>query len=407
MARGLLHHHSIFNFYRLVPGVNKRKMPSNYNGSSPFQSTWILYLMHFFFAFTSRMWDMGIVLLIAEITNNSLSLVALAGLCNNLFLVMFMTTLGKWLDRSNRLSAAIVALTVKLCTLSVAYFICYYVAGLQQANLPVHPGLIYSLPILSAIASLSFSTISQSVEKDWIVVLSNDDSGWLASTNSIMTQIDSGVNSFAPPITGFLFLYFRPSNAAIILLGINALSTVMLYFFMNSLYHSWPSLSADRAAAISAKDEERVQLTDDKLNKSQRSDLIESNNKRFYIDFLNSGCAGAMTAYAFLYMTVLSYGSLMTVYLRWSGMSDAMVGVLRGGAAFSGLMGAVVFPFVNRSFGLYYASVISIVYQFILVAFAASSFFLFENHSTVWILAIAVVSRTLHTIVRFVDCQFE
>ncbi len=353
------------------------------------------------------MWDMGIVLLIAEITNNSLSLVALAGLCNNLFLVMFMTTLGKWLDRSNRLSAAIVALTVKLCTLSVAYFICYYVAGLQQANLPVHPGLIYSLPILSAIASLSFSTISQSVEKDWIVVLSNDDSGWLASTNSIMTQIDSGVNSFAPPITGFLFLYFRPSNAAIILLGINALSTVMLYFFMNSLYHSWPSLSADRAAAISAKDEERVQLTDDKLNKSQRSDLIESNNKRFYIDFLNSGCAGAMTAYAFLYMTVLSYGSLMTVYLRWSGMSDAMVGVLRGGAAFSGLMGAFVFPFVNRSFGLYYASAISIVYQFILVAFAASSFFLFENHSTVWILAIAVVSRTLHTIVRFVDCQFE
>jgi iron-regulated transporter 1 len=339
------------------------------------------------------MWDMGIVLLIAEITNNSLSLVALAGLCNNLFLVMFMTTLGKWLDRTNRLTAAVSALSVKLVTLSLAYSICYYVASLQQADAYVHPGLIYSLPILSAVASLSFNTISQSVEKDWIVVLSNGDSLWLATTNAIMTQIDSGVNSFAPPITGFLFLYFRPSNAAIILLGINALASVLLYFFMNSLYNSWPSLAADRGVSrVEGNEEERSRLTDDKITGSSSAKIQNNGNKWCFTDFMNSGCAGAMIAYAFLFMTVLSYGSLMTVYLRWSGMSDGMVGLLRGGAAFSGLMGAVLFPFFNHCFGLYYASAISIVYQFLLVGFAAASFFLYDNQQTVWILAFAVVS---------------
>jgi solute carrier family 40 (iron-regulated transporter), member 1 len=243
-------------------------------------------------------------------------------------------------------------------------------------------------------ASLSFNVISQSVEKDWIVVLSAGNSEWLSSTNAAMTQIDSGVNSFAPAITGYLFFYFQPSFAAVILLVVNVLSVVLLYYFMNSLYFSWPELANRKVLPIDTGTvDEQAKLTDGPISIQSESNLLlaRTTPKGMFTDFLQSGCAGAMIAYAFLFMTVLSFGSLMTVYLRWSGLSDGMVGLLRGGAAFSGLLGAVVFPYVQQQFGLHYASAFSIVFQTVLVSFAALSFFFFDNSLTMWILSFAVV----------------
>jgi hypothetical protein len=78
--------------------------------SEPFQNRKQLYLMHFFFAFVSRMWDMGIVLLVAQLTNNSLFLVAVTGLLSALAVFLFMTTVGAWLDKTNRITAVRVAL---------------------------------------------------------------------------------------------------------------------------------------------------------------------------------------------------------------------------------------------------------------------------------------------------------
>ena len=43
-----------------------------------YSQRWLLYIMHFCFAFVSRMWDMGVALLVAELTNNSLFFVAAA-----------------------------------------------------------------------------------------------------------------------------------------------------------------------------------------------------------------------------------------------------------------------------------------------------------------------------------------
>lgn len=357
---------------------------------SPYQYSWKLYTMHLFFTFTSRMWDMGIVFLIAELTNNSLSLVAFAGLCNNLFLVLFMTALGNFLDRTNRLAAAEIALTVKFVTLTSAYAICAYLSYNKDSTNTSY--LIYLIPILSAIASLSFSTIAQSVEKDWIVVLANGDSSWLATTNSIMTQIDSGVNSFAPAITGFMFVYLSMSTAAVVLLSINAFATLFLYIFMYYLYHSWPGLSVRSTRAVAS-----ATSNDDTFSSAATVDrgFISFFTCGVFDDFLTSGCAGAMISYALLYLTVLSFGSLMTVYLRWAGVSDGMIGVSRGAAAFTGLMGAVIFPFVNNCLGLYMTSVLSVAYQCVLVCFAAASFYLFDTHTTVIVLITAVVSHGL------------
>ena len=94
---------------------------------------------------------------------------------------------------------------------------------------------------------------------------------------------------------------------------------------MESLYHSWTGLSVreQKLSSSNKKAENQALLS----NSSQET---TTENVGYFHDFLHSGCAGTMMAYSFLYLTVLSYGSLMVVYLRWSKLSDGWIGVGRG-----------------------------------------------------------------------------
>lgn len=412
---------------RLVP----MSLKSNSNdlgktASGAYQNTMLLYTMHFFFAFTARMWDMGIVLLLSTLSNNNLTLVAFAGFLTNLYVVLFMGGIGHFLDNTNRLSAAQYALSAKLITVAVAYSICAYIfynrhEGNDPArddNAKLYEYLLYTIPFISASANLCFSTVSTSVEKDWIVVLADGDSRWLSNTNSRMTQIDSGCNAFAPALTGLLFVQFSPSVVAMILLLSNLFSTVFLYVFMHSLYDSWESLAVRQIAptpstnqssrtATANQSNARASETTSLLGKESYKQIPEgvmkgveestTTNYGFLTDFMNSGCAGTMIAYAFLYFTVLNFGSLMVVYLRWCNVSDAWIGAARGAGAFTGLLGATAFPYISNSIGIYRASNLSIIFQFLLVLIACGSFFFIQNgfgQYAVQVLCISVVSLT-------------
>lgn len=362
----------------------------------PYQFRAKLYVMHLCFVFTSRMWDMGIVFLLADLTDNSMGVVAFAGLLTNLSIVLFMPRSGALLDQTNRLVASEVALGVKFLTLTTAYAVCAYLA--HDSHDPAHEYLVYLLPVLCAVAGLSFNTISQSVEKDWIVVLSAGDSAWLSLTNSVLTQIDSAVNSVAPAVTGFIFLACSQTESALVLLGANLVASALLYFFLRDLYTSWPALArrshdpppSVKAPSIAAASNKAAIAADAPATSS--ASLVACCSLRDYDDFRQSGCASAMVAYAFLFLTVLNFGSLMTVFLRSAGLSDGWIGLARGVGAFTGLLGAVVFPFVNSCFGLYATSAMAIALQNVLVVAAALSFFVCPPHVVVAVLVFAVVS---------------
>jgi iron-regulated transporter 1 len=295
----------------------------------PYQNSYILYIMHFCFAFTARMWDMGITFLLADLSDNNLSLVAFSGFLSSLFVVLFMPYIGHYLDETNRLSAAQLALGVKLSAIVTAYVLCGYLS-LVKGTADFSKILLWFVPFITASANISFSTVSQSVEKDWLVVLANTDSRWLSRTNSRMTQIDSICNAFGPVLTGFLFVTVDISSAAGILLLTNAFSTLLLYIFMHSLYKSWSSLSTRNTSRVLPPSVKLVvQETTPLLGSTRAEPPIES-GKPYFDDFLRSGCAGTMISFAFLYLTVLNFGSLMTVYLRWCNVSDGWIGTARG-----------------------------------------------------------------------------
>lgn len=276
------------------------------------------------------MWDMGIVLLLSELSNNNLTLVAFAGFLTSLFIVLFMGSVGHFLDQTNRLIAAQYALGVKIASIVVTFSLCAYLSSDSSDGRQLNIHILYFIPCISALANLSFSTVSTSVEKDWIVVLANNDSRWLSITNSRMTQIDSLCNAFAPVLTGYLFSLFSPSMVAVILLLTNSISTFCLYFFMHYLYYSWDLLAVREQNSVSSRkqiSEKTALLSSNKSDLDLRDSLEDEG---YFHDFLNSGCAGTMIAYAILYLTVLNFGTLMVVYLRWCHLSDVWIGAGRG-----------------------------------------------------------------------------
>lgn len=409
------------------------------------------------------------VLLVAELTNNSLFLVAIMGLSSGVAVFLFMGVIGTLLDKTNRIIAVRIALLVKVFAVSIAYFICAYLNATSSADPviaakmifddPFKRALLYSLPLLVAIADMACCAINQSIEKDWIVVLSAKDTRWLSGTNSVMTQIDLGCSSLAPALTGLLFAYQSHTVVSLTLLGINAVAVVALYVFMSHLYHAWPALGQKVGVdVLEATDnlnfadlESLVDSEDDDLNdtpaaygsigkdtntrRDQKSRLsvrsaaeqtallsrrvsteaMRINTQpqlqapaptsaigqiRLYAfsalstfnDFIHCGCAGMLVSYAFLYMTVLSFGSLMTVYVRYCGVQDDLIGLFRGLAALFGFLGAAIFPRISELLGLHSAAQVALLYQFALVAVAASSFFWAENSTTVYVVVFAVVS---------------
>jgi len=355
-----------------------------------------MYIMHSFFAFVSRMWDIGIILLVAQLTGNSLFIVALAGLLSSSSVFLFSSSIGVWFDKSDRLYAMKIALLVKVVSVSVGYALCAQMLSYSKDGInTVSNYQIYSIPIVCALANLSFAMVTMSIEKDWVVVLSGGDTDWLSSTNSVMTQIDLACNAVAPVLTGLIFSFFSYRIVAIVLLALNAVTVFGLYIFLDRLYSSWPGLAVkpgtSEATTVPVPAPAPIHISSADDVSSVTSSPPSASPIADKSTLLGSGCAGAMVAYSCLYLTVLSFSSLMVVYLKWWGVEDHWIGLARGIAALSGFSGAWLYPYARRTFGLIPSAMFSIWWQCALVATAAWGILYLDSLKGVTLMVVAVL----------------
>jgi hypothetical protein len=227
------------------------------------------------------------------------------------------------------LSSLRLALVVKVVSVTLGYIACACLLMLGnmgeggtegalgdtlRAYIDLSPSMqgyvLYSIPAFCALANLAFAMVAMGVQKDWIVVLSAGNSEWLVGMNSMMTQIDLASKALAPALTGFVFSYCSYGTSAIVMLGLNMVVTVVFYSYLVFIFNSFPALWTRAPPSSSSSSQgESAPL---KGNSTTSTTTIPAPGN----SFLTSGCAGTMFAYAALYFTVLSFGSLMTVYLR-------------------------------------------------------------------------------------------
>ena len=70
-------------------------------------------------------------------------------------------------------------------------------------------------------------------------------------------------------------------------------------------------------------------------------------------------------ALALIYLTVMSFGTVMTGYLAWTGVSEFKLSIFRGLGAVSGVCATLAFPMLYRNQGLQRSGLLGIWVQFI------------------------------------------
>merc|ERR1719450_1239392 len=243
-----------------------------------------------------------------ELYKESLRLTAIYGLVIAASVIIFGASVGRCIDKTRRLTAARVFLTIQntavsLCALLLSWFISHKETIKEErqywATVAVSVGAI----ILASVARLASSGTNIIIQKDWIVVIAEDDTDRLAKMNSILRTIELTTYMLAPAAAGQLFTFFGFGYTGIIIAGWNIVSVCLEYFLLSQIYKTHPVMKAGVGLAC-------------------------------------------------LYMTVLGFDNITYGYCLLQGVPHAVLGVLVGVSALVGVAGSLAYPPIRKRVGL-------------------------------------------------------
>lgn len=361
-----------------------------------------LYGSHFLSTWGQRAWEFLVGLVMLDIHPSSLLLVSIFGLCDAAAVVILGPAVGSFLDKTPRLRAA--------CTMYVAQNACVAISAAACLALVLkwgsaatavvvtaHGGIIYWIFVVVAIMAGSLSSVGAlgatlSVEREWTKTLSGGDSDALAAMNAVMKRIDL-ICLIASPIGVGLLMTWKVNAAVVGVLAWNLAAWVPECSLLRRAQEASPALAAPKAGARIDSQSVRNKSIGGAGSPEQDGDLDigytypsgKSENcfatlrltercmdvVRGWATYVKQPAAPAALSLALLYFTVMSFGTLMTAYLKWSGMKEAELSIYRGFGALSGIASTLVFPLLHRRWGLVKTGVAAIWVQLLCLIAAA------------------------------------
>jgi len=299
--------------------------------------------------------------------SHSLELVAVYGLVSCLALLVLGNGLGRLVDvwpRDAMIRAAILTqnITVSLtCIILALHFseifppsstVTIYISGTAI--------LLYTLSYLASVAARI------SVEKDWIVVLCEEDSARLAEVNTNVRTIDLVCNLLAPTLAGILLQHSSYFAAALILVFWVLMSATLELLLLMHIFKSNPILASKEMASGEREGAEAEE------GESDSSPWFYENFAGWQTYFRHpvrdSGLGLAM-----LYMTVLGFDNITWGFCYNQGVTESVLGTLTAVSALVGVMGARVFPLLAGKIGLTSTGLLGFAVQSCCLAFSVAS----------------------------------
>lgn len=319
-----------------------------------------LYLSHFLSAWGIRAFEFLVSLVLVQLYNDSLFMVALFGLLDSLAIVLSSPYLGRYVDRSERYSAA-----------SNMYFwqnIGTFVSSLgfwillhrdEKKDGPV--GVSFAvLCILSAcISSVGAMGSCISVEREWTKsICGSNDGNILTRMNAIMKRIDLICLICSPIAVGILLETLGYMICLVTMCLYNIIAWVLECYALKSAIEYNQLLN------------QPVKKNNDAGGVRKVADLGLQDQLTVYMNqpFTYYAISLAMT-----YMTVISFGSTMTAFLAFSGVGEAILSLFRGFGAVCGVSATLIFPRISLTLGLEKTAMYSIIGQALLVFGAVAS----------------------------------
>ncbi|EAQ89496.1 hypothetical protein CHGG_06115 [Chaetomium globosum CBS 148.51] len=215
-------------------------------------------------------------------------------------------------------------------------------------------GMLVLLSFLACIEKLCSILNLVSVEKDWVVVVADQDHAALMTMNAQMRRIDLLCNLFGPL---FIALLDGVSTKVAITanLVMNVTSVVLEYFAIARVYYEVPRLQQAKVAPRREPTEiepARVPESRSQLAQSwRRARGVFSKSARDFNFYFRHRAFLASISGALLYLTVLSFAGQMVTYLLSAGYTSNQVGITRTLSVFFEVLATWVAPWLMGRVG--------------------------------------------------------
>jgi len=311
-----------------------------------------MYASHGLSMWGQRAWEFLVGLVMIEIYPSSLFLVALFGICDSAAVTLLSPYVGYLVDSLPRYKAACsmyLLQNVSVLTSGVGCSLLLWRKSEVPGNAFFFHGMIAMSILAACLSSLGATGASISVEREWTKTLCRGNDSDLAAVNAVMKRVDLLCLIASPIVIGLFMTHFGAMTAIIFFCSWNIVSWPFECWFLHLARQSSPWLKE-------RKSESECHVNFPKIGMPWLTGLL--------VYFQQPFTASAF-ALALIYLTVMSFGTVMTGYLAWTGVSEFKLSIFRGLGAVSGVCATLAFPMLYRNQGLQRSGLLGIWVQFI------------------------------------------
>ncbi|GJE88816.1 ferroportin1-like protein [Phanerochaete sordida] len=329
----------------------------------------------------------GAVLFLAKIYPGTLFYASFYALVRAGSATLFSSWVGRYVDSSDRLRCVRASIIWQRVPVALSCLAFAALLLLQHAITP-WPGraIFAATALLACVEKLASIANTVSVERDWIVVVSEEINAEREDVNAVMRRIDLLAKLLAPVFVSAIDEY-STSIAIWTVFGQNAVSVITEYHAIAQVYRNVPGLSTRHwdtdvtgdydtiitpSSGASDTDSERANTSP-----TPRSSLNSPTGAlqillRPWIVYFKSSAVLASLSLSILYLTVLSTGVQMQAYLLTLGFGPLEVSFMRFAAVLVELLATWAAPVLSRKIGHVRAALWFINEQLICVGVAVA-----------------------------------
>eukprot|EP00899_Mesostigma_viride_P006552 jgi/Mesvir1/15899/Mv02802-RA.1 len=220
----------------------------------------------------------------------------------------------------------------------------------------------------------------------------------LAKLNSVVMRIDLTCLILAPVLAGWVLSYSASPFAAILFMAAwNLVSWLFEWWLLRAVYAAFPPLASRGAAAAEQAPLASHENAEPNGGADGDADALSAPSGlgawrpvRAALEYASSLWSGwqqyarqpallAALALAFLYLTVLSFGTLMSGYLRWWGVTPLVISLARGLGAAMGVLATLIYPIAHGLFRPERAGLHGIMLQWSMLLLCVMSLLVADN----------------------------
>lgn len=341
-----------------------------------------LYVSHFLSTWNSRLFEFGAVLFLASIYPGTLMPMSIYALVRGVFAVILSPSIGSWIDRGNRLSVVRISIVGQRLSVAMSCGIFLVLERLRDLQSDLQNSLFAMVVGLACVEKLCSVMNLVSVERDWIVVITEGNEKARQELNARIRRIDLFCKLIGP-LAISLIDGASTTIAIWVTLSMTLLSVVTEYLCIARVYQLVPALAQLRTRsqpATPADSDSDGPEDADVPQTQQTTGWLRSKIQTVFpvsaIPFYFSHPAlRPSLSLALLYFTVLSFSGQMITFLLSVGYNSFHIGIARTISTVFELSATWAAPKLMDKIGPIRAGIWSLSWQMIWLAAGVSWFF--------------------------------